>query len=236
MNGGSFVKFSKNIGIITTLLVVFFLSGCASGGNLDQVVKDYLQSDVEGRLDYVISSENIEEKMKKHYDGVNVIWTDEMIAENEFESEADGEKGTVTRTLKSNTQDRDIYSLRKVDNKWKINWEASVGYNEMNLVEFQAVRPSTPVELRLNIELDDYYNYELRNAQGEYYSLQVFEDQTQETFNVYIKKDTSDGKAIFEELKSGARKKITLTMYIPDYFKSGGNIALVDKIISLNWK
>lgn len=231
------MEISKKIRFVIAVIAIFLLSGCSLGGNAEEVVKEYLQADgIEGRMDYVVHSENIQEKMQKHYDGVNLNWSKEDIEGQNFESEQNDEMAIVTMTNKTYAEDQSIYHLTKVKNKWKIHWEASVGYNEMNLVEFKAVRPSTPITFRLIASLDDYYNYEFSNAQKDYYSIYLYDNQTQESFYVYVEKESPDGEAIFNALKSGVSKQIQLSMYIPEDFRPGGDVALLNQLISPNWK
>jgi hypothetical protein len=227
--------------IILCLLFSVILSGCG-GKSPEQVVESYLSSDVKGRLDYVINPEEVKPLMAKHYDGEKIVWSKEKLNEvnlkhvkNEDLNSTAKDYDIVLRENKENKNDYTEYFIKKVDGEWKINWEASIPYNEVSLIEFNTNRSSTPIDFRGLMRLSDYYNYDYMDAQSEYYSIQINEPYSNEYFYAYIEKTSPEAEEIFKYLKDGQLKPMILSIFIPENFEPNGNVAVIKELVSKSW-
>ena len=112
----------------------------------------------------------------------------------------------------------------------RIDWEASIGFNEMSWAAFQAVKPTDPTTFRVEARLDDHYPlFGSRFTASTHFSIHLypFPDWG------YVRKNSPTGKRIFEILKDGEEHNLTLKVrFLPNTY--GGNI-VIDEMVSEDW-
>ena len=77
--------------------------------------------------------------------------------------------------------------------------------NPMTWSVYRASRPKTDTRMALIAKLSDYYNYSYRDLVDSYWSIDFGDIESRnsaETYG-YVKKDTPDGKKIFDILQDG---------------------------------
>ena len=90
---------------------------------------------------------------------------------------------------------------------------ASTTYeNPMSWAAYRATRPKTDTRMALTAKLSDYYNYDYRDLVDTYWAVNFTDLSHKESADTtgYIKKDTPDGKTIFEILKDGMSHNMIL--------------------------
>lgn len=139
----------------------------------------------------------------------------------------------------SNTNSVQQFVLVREDNEYKIDWEASVPYNEMSWAEFKASKPKSPVKFRAILNLGDYYNYEFINKENDYWSIDLSEIDFNningyKVLNIqgYVKKDSEAGKKLFEYLKDGKMKVAIIELKYPYKNESGSNCLEISDLIN----
>ena len=109
------------------------------------------------------------------------------------------------------------YFVKKTNNGYKIDWEASTGFNSTTVEEFMAARSITPVRMRLFGKLSDFYNHEFRDANSIAWSIELSDYNHPHFGWGYILKNTDDGARLFKALKDGRYHKIIAEVsYLPN--------------------
>ncbi|MGE3757615.1 MAG: hypothetical protein AB7H97_07660 [Pseudobdellovibrionaceae bacterium] len=130
----------------------------------------------------------------------------------------------------STVQDAAWYSLQLTSSGFKIDWEASVSYNPMTFKAMQAQKPTDPQKFRVFAELANYYNYEFRDSDSYLYSIRLHEPETYESVYGYIKRDSPDGKRLYEILKDGQKHPVILNVRYHPY-ASQNNLVIIDTFV-----
>lgn len=93
----------------------------------------------------------------------------------------------------------------------RVDWGAMTGFNPIGFKAW-AAGTDTAVVFRVSAELSDLYLFTFGNAKQTHYSIRCterFGDRVA-TFHGYIRKDTTEGKRLYELLKDGQRHEVTL--------------------------
>ena len=103
--------------------------------------------------------------------------------------------------------------------------------------EFKTVRPTEPKTLRVTCALGDYYNYQFFGEQDTFYSISLDAPSVDNlSLYAYVRRDTEDGKKMFEKLKDGDSHKMTIKARYLDYGYRGSNTLLIESFVSEGWK
>ncbi|MBI2441564.1 MAG: hypothetical protein HYV35_09350 [Lentisphaerae bacterium] len=125
------------------------------------------------------------------------------------------------------------YYLKKTKDGYRIDWETSVGSNPVSPEEFRATRPTTPVRFRVLAKLDDYYNYEFRDAQDFAWSIALTDGGEKNIGHGYAKKNTAMGQYLFKKLKDGKKHPIVVEVQcLPN--ASDGSVFLITGVVNLD--
>jgi hypothetical protein len=84
--------------------------------------------------------------------------------------------------------------------------------NPMTWSAYRASRPKTDTRMALTAKLSDYYNYDYTNLVDSYWSVEFIDiksGDSAETYG-YVKKDTPDGKQLFDILQDGKPHNLIL--------------------------
>lgn len=103
--------------------------------------------------------------------------------------------------------------------------------NPMSWATYRATRPKTETRMALTAKLSDYYNFDYTDLVDTYWSVgfsDMSHKESAETYG-YIKKDSPDGKKIFELLKDG----MSHNMILESKYKAndGSNTVEITKFI-----
>ena len=121
------------------------------------------------------------------------------------------------------------YYVKNTREGIKINWEATIGYNEMSWNAFKALRPTKPVTMRVEETLKSDYMYAFRNTERTHYSIGLGLLEWG-----YARKDSRAGKRLFDILKDGEEHNLVLKIrFLPN--SSGPTDILIDDLVSEDW-
>ncbi len=130
---------------------------------------------------------------------------------------------------------RTEYYFVKTKQGYKIDWLASVGYNEMSMKTFKVSMSKTPTKFRVIAEISNYYNYNYINAQNSHWSIKV-DDGRNSRLSCFVSKTSKTGKEIYEILKDGKKHIIIVELKSDNRDDKSGNIAVITKLIKSNWR
>ncbi|RLC56427.1 MAG: hypothetical protein DRI30_05865 [Chloroflexi bacterium] len=126
------------------------------------------------------------------------------------------------------------YLLLKGADGWKVYWEA-IGYNQLSAKAVMAQFKKGEVT-RWNFValLDDYYNYEYRNARDTHYSIELTDRGSGEYFSGFIDKTSDDGKAMFDLLGDGKGHQVVVDIGYNDAARDP-SIVNITSFVADNW-
>jgi len=232
---------------------IFFLPlcffGCSKGITSDSpeaIVRKYLNAPAwEDRLAFVRYPEKVKPLMSEHYKDGKFPATFVSIESDPQSSSTQMAEwvevkvvfGNKTGFLGQQIEDTRDYLLQLTKDGYKIDWEASVGYNSIEWKAYLAQRPTKMIKFRLIGELSDYFNYEFRadlEGRKKYYSIKLSDaDGTDVGIHAYIFRGTEEGKKIFELLKDGEPHYMILGLrFLPN---SDGDVVLVSRFYQNSW-
>ena len=103
------------------------------------------------------------------------------------------------------------YCMYLIGGQWKIDWKCSVGYSAMSLAEYKATQPTKALVFRLLGTLDDYYNFEFRDAKKTHYSVNL-RSREGGTIHGYMLKTAKTAESLFTALKDGEEHHINVEL------------------------
>ncbi len=229
---------------MTLLLVPFFSTALLMVGGCSQqpedIIKDYFGVEKwEERLSMVLDPEIAKPLMESYYDD----WSPTGETKIERITRIDGKgkvdigeyiKLKVTRSglnaFGNRISETTLYYVKRTPDGYKINWQASLGINEMSWNAYKAQRPTVPIEFRVQATLGNYYNYEFINAQHYWWSIDL------ENFLYrYVKKDSESGRRMYELLKDGEGHNLIVKIRFLPNGDPSGNVVLIEDLISDSW-
>ena len=167
----------------------------------------------EDRLKFVWKPESVKKKMKAYYDfkgyqSQDVKWKPFMVIGKNFKN------GDI---IKVSDYGITVY-LRKIENAFVLDWEATVGFNPTPLKVFSGNKSKTPTVFRAQCSLGDYYNFDFRNSVDTHLNLLCqIEDQRYNT--VYVPKQSLAGRKIYQILNDGNKHDLIIEIkYSEDNF------------------
>jgi len=180
-----------------TLLIfsTTFISACSPPQ--ESALRDYLNAkNTEDRYNRICQSEQIQqEDLEKAYKGVKLGDTRKITIDQKKSKKVND----LYYILEAKTEyddgssDTDRYHVQNIDKQWCVDWisfSRNIGpsFNEMFVNGTKGGRGF------FRVQISDYYNYELRNAQNSHYSLYDLDLGK----HYYLRKSTDNAKSIFD--------------------------------------
>lgn len=238
----------KNIYINLFIALIFLLStsftGCANTSEKptpENIIKSYIEvSTWEDKLKYVLHPDDEKSKMEKYYKDFKPV-SGKIKYDFKEINKYDSYTACFTQiTYPDNSSTNVQYILIKENDTYKIDWEASVVYNEMSWAEFKASKPKNPLKFRACLKLDSYYNYEFKNKENDYWSINLseinfnsFDGSNLLNIYGYVKKDSEAGKKLFEYLKDGKTKIAIIELKYPHTNENNSNCVEISNLITI---
>lgn len=186
------------------------------------------------RLNYILKPNENAAKLKKYY-------TDRYISMN-IEPEdinIQGSNFKLNQIFNVLFQDKKMrtrtYYFKKTDEGYKIDWEASAGYNEVSAPLFMSKKSSTPTKFRAVLYLSEHFGLCGLNSNYSTYSFQTFDGGSD---YVYIQNSHPDAKKINNILADGRSHHLIVELaYKKVNYGSSGTCELifVTKFIQEGW-
>lgn len=190
----------------------------------------------EDRLAFVLKPESVKPYMEQFYTD---NYKSSTIKKDEISIQ--GGNYTTNETFKVVLGGSTILYCKKSVDGFKIDWEATTGYNPKSFEEFLSEKSSSPTTFRLYIKIDDYYRSNYNITEKDYYSFNGWSaNGTSTGFFMKksapgaseLKKMVSDGKVhqvIFEAQFKTIQHKDYPGGEIPDTF------IFISKFIKGDW-
>ena len=197
----------------------------------ERVIEAYLLSDTaKGRARFVLEPKTALPRMEKYYRDRNLrgLKVDAVLRVDGEGDPKVGRYGEYRADVVNRRGSADVQYcyVKNTHDGMKIDWEATIGYNEMSWPAFKASRPKKAVIMRAELKLSPLYPLEFVNAQHAYYCVMM-------SFAEYgvVRKNSSAGRRIFNILKDGENHNITVKVR---YSQSGESV-IIDDLVSENW-
>jgi len=229
--------------ILLTISLLMVLVGCSGESNANTpegFMKDVLSSrNLKSFYANVVDGDKLLEAMSdsQKKSGEEQINTYREIIKNDkaeikvLNSDSDSKYIRVAYYEKGKepTSERDmaILYLIKIDGKYKIDTSIS-GANEKDLITYESESIRDLADFKVYAKLGKEYKYEFSNLKNEYYSIDMIEVASTSILHGYIKKDSEDGKKLYELLKDGGQIQVILSISIPDWITINRDIFLIE--------
>lgn len=195
------------------------------------VIQSYFSSKKwEDRLAYVLNPGTVKPFMKSFY------------TDNYRSSAAkrnliaiQGQDYKVNESFKVVIDRSTIIYCKKTSEGFKIDWEATTGYNPISMKTFKAHSNSNTALFRVKAEIGNYYNYNYRNAGDTHWNVNIIDIDGNSISGCYISKVSEEGKKLYEILKDGKQHYLILEIKIDASDNKSGNIAIITKVIKEGW-
>jgi HEAT repeat protein len=100
-----------------------------------------------------------------------------------------------------------------------------------NLKSVQLQRTKGPFMIRGQCELTTYFNFDFRDAENTHYSIELRQKNPSANIHCYVRRDSEDGKKIFELLGKGEIKLLTLEC---EFVGTEVSVAKVNRLVQGN--
>ena len=180
-------------------------------------------------LKVVYSPNRVEEKIKKYYDqGFNARLVDKKTVSIPSSGYQIGDKFIVNARTPQGYGLDPIY-VRKTAEGFKVDWEATKGYNGESYDSYEARRGTDKIILRINV-------YNLREAPWDKYGVG---SNYYDVGDCYVLKTSAAGQKIAQLCRDGKGAKITVEVQgqskYSDYNEKYKYFAFITRIISEDW-
>jgi len=208
--------------ILLFFVITQFLLSQEPTENKNELVKlihDYLFVDNwEERLDYVKNPDNINEIMKDYYknskfpiDSNSVI---EILEPKKNKLDLMEWSSVWVKLKKGDREWAYEYYIQNTKNGLKIDWLASIGYNEITAIAIIANLDKGIHKFRVYSKLTE--NYSSKFDKLDFYKIFLRDTEDNVLGYCYIKKNSVDGQDIFNILKDGKWHKMMLELQLYD--------------------
>ena len=116
----------------------------------------------------------------------------------------------------------------RIDNTYKLDWEASVGYNPVTFARFRALQDGQIATMRCFANLDT-------SRYDEYFGIGIRDELTNFQFTAYIRRDSENGLLLMDYLERGDARPAILEMYYNDRINRYSKEVLITNFIMQGW-
>jgi hypothetical protein len=235
--------------VLLTISLVMVLVGCgeSKASTPEKFMKDILSSNSLKNFSVnVLDGDKYLEEMsdsKKETAEGEIKTYRESIKNNEAEfkvlnSNTDSKYIRVAyykKALKPTSEKKmDVFYITKVDGKYKLDSSIN-GINKIDLITYESEGDRTVTDFKVYAKLGKEYKYEFNSLKDQYYSIDIGQVASSSILHGYIKKDSEDGKKLYELLKDGAEMQVTLSISIPDWVEANRDIFLIEGFKTVGW-
>lgn len=227
--------------LLCATLVVSSVLGCGSK-TPESVVESYLKANTwEERAKYVLDADRVKPAMEKRYSkDYEPIEKFKVNPPKQIKDQWVGVDTVIwgKNLLGAESSNTNLYYLQKTNAGYKVDWEASVGFNSMTAAAFKAQRPKEPIKFRLIGKLSDRYYYipwDRRNAEKSLWSVALNDGDENSLAYGYIEKESEDGKRLYEILKDGEEHRLTLTIKWLEDSRPDDKVVIIEKFVCNGW-
>lgn len=186
----------------------------------------YTSKKWEDRLAFVLNAETVKQHMNTYYSGqyLPTKIPNENIAIQGSNFKLN--ESFVVRARINSGNIRTMY-LKKTSDGFKIDWDASAGYNPISIKAFELSGNTQPTEFRVAAVFTNSY------ARDGYYTLYLSDDNS--GIYGFISKSSVDGKKLFEILKDGSTLPLILQIKSDNSIVEDTTVGIITKVIAKGW-
>ncbi len=125
-------------------------------------------------------------------------------------------------------------TLVKNGARYQIDWESWVGWSEMNVVKLRDKKPLTPIEVRVTVESESYYNYDFPSSmesRWQSYKLTFADDE--QVLHAYVERSSPLNPLLLPPSDVPSRPMILRIRYRSE--DSHSSQVLIDSVVSEGW-
>lgn len=125
-------------------------------------------------------------------------------------------------------------TLVKNGARYQIDWESWVGWSEMNVAKLRDKKPLTPIEVRVNVESESYYNYDFPSSmesRWQSYKLTFAEDGQE--LHAYVERSSPLNPLLLPPSDVPSRPMILRIRYRGE--DSHSSQVLIDSVVTEGW-
>ena len=215
--------------------------------NAVSVLKAYIsESKWQDRVKYVRSGERVRTLMQEAYANNYKPFQNENIRVYPAEQRNIPIGGWISLTAEwvDNAFDGekivDRYIVFRSDKGFKVDWEASIGYNPTRLSAFVVKQSNIPYIFRVSCKLSNYYNYEYGDTKLTHYSVSAEADGVR--VHGYVPRKSATGERIYKLLQDGLIHPLVLQFQqvgpLGESMRdsnSQGDIVAITKLVAESW-
>jgi hypothetical protein len=116
----------------------------------------------------------------------------------------------------------------KIVNTYKLDWEASNGYNPVTFARFKALKDGQLATMRC-------YGILTTSKFDNYFAFSIYDELTNNQFRVYINKNHADAMSLLEYLEGSGARPVILEMKFVDDINKYDKEVLINKFIQKGW-
>ncbi len=180
----------------------------------------------EDRLAFVLNAEIVKQHMNTYYSGQYLptqITTENIAIQG---SNFKLNESFIVRAKPNNGNRTTIY-FKKTSDGFKIDWDASAGYNPISIKAFELSGNTQPTEFRVAAMFTNSY------ARDGYYTLYL--SDTNSGIYGFISKSSVEGKKLFEILKDGSTLPLILQIKSDNSIVEDTTVGIITKVIAKGW-
>lgn len=209
-------------------------SGNATASAIETVRAYCTASSFRGRTPFVLNQEKVKPFMDDYYKGEPFVQQEvDILTDTEPVPAPNGyviiEVNCTRKILDADVTVKRDYYLKKTQDGYRVDWEASVGYNPVSAAEFIIKKPTTPVQFRVLAQISDSYQ-DNRNPKQNYWCIELKIDDDKNEW-VYVEKDAAMGLELYKTLQDGKSHKMILELKSNPDAKNGQHF-LLSKVIN----
>lgn len=113
-----------------------------------------------------------------------------------------GVPAEVVTVEEEGSDEKHVFSVLPGADRMLIDWESAVAYGEVSWQELLEERPVEPVQIRVFVKLDNYYNYEFAD-EDTWQCLRIKTREADEMLYAYVERDSVVGRRVLEHVRPG---------------------------------
>lgn len=125
--------------------------------------KFFAAENIESMLPLLRPVAGLEEKIRHYYQSKPVALKDYQSIEKSSTRFAAGHR-VMQSEIRMHDQSTRTITLIRVGDSYRVDWESWVGWSEMDCATLTRIKPTKLTEVRVNVEMVAYYNYDFPNS------------------------------------------------------------------------
>lgn len=136
--------------------------------------------------------------------------------------------------VRMKNQSMRMMTLIKSEGRFQIDWESWVGWSDMNVANLREKKPMEPVEVRVNVEAESYYNYDFPTSmESRWQSFKLTFAEDGQILHGYVERLSPLHQAVMPPSDVPFRPMILRVRYRDE--QSHSSQVLIDSVVAEGW-